>query len=129
MFCTVGAPRQALCSPPLPHLCRLLKGTTSFDALIAAVDSKAFVAAARRAGYTSLTMQVGRGVRLPTTLLPDGATEACEDGFTVRYFRFAPDLSAYVRGAGLVVRRVLPPARAQPRSRSLAQPRGRGQHL
>ena len=75
------------------------------------MDTTAFLDAARRAGYTSLTLQVGRGVRLPTTLLPGGATEACLDGFTVRYFRFAPDLSAHVRGAALVVRCVRRPRR------------------
>ena len=40
-------------------------GTTSFDALVEAVDDPAFVAAALKKGFTSLTIQARLAVREP----------------------------------------------------------------
>ena len=40
-------------------------GTTSFDALIEAVDSKGVQDAILEKGYTSLVVQIGRGKRAP----------------------------------------------------------------
>lgn len=40
-------------------------GTTSFDALIEAVDSKGVQDAILGKGYTSLVVQIGRGKRSP----------------------------------------------------------------
>ncbi len=48
----------ARASPACPSRSIFLTvGTTSFDALVAAVDDAAFVAAASARGYTSLTVQ------------------------------------------------------------------------
>jgi hypothetical protein len=84
----------------------LTVGTTSFDALVAAADTPAFLASCAAKGYTSLTMQarahtcgnivhnnascasslaravshnatqLGRGTYLPCRTVPPGATEA-----------------------------------------------------
>ena len=78
-------------------------GTTSFDALIEALDTPQVVDALRRKGYGSLTMQIGRGAYVPRRLIPTGTTALLAGGFHVEYFTFRPTLDACMRDASLVV--------------------------
>eukprot|EP00271_Cylindrocystis_brebissonii_P009127 TRINITY_DN23790_c0_g1_i1.p1 TRINITY_DN23790_c0_g1~~TRINITY_DN23790_c0_g1_i1.p1 ORF type:complete len:174 (+),score=34.36 TRINITY_DN23790_c0_g1_i1:443-964(+) len=71
-------------------------GTTSFDALIQAVDTVEFRAVLRQKGYTSLIIQIGRGKHIPAKVDP-------LEGVTVEHFTFKPSLANYVRSASLVV--------------------------
>lgn len=69
-------------------------GTTSFDALARAVDDPALVTALEAAGYTSLTLQLGRGAYTPTRTVAEGRDEATTaGGFTVRRVRRACSLN------------------------------------
>ena len=62
----------------------LTVGTTSFDALVRAADDPSLPARLQARGYSSLTLQLGRGSYLPTRLVPPGESEASHAGFTVR---------------------------------------------
>jgi hypothetical protein len=107
-------------------------GTTSFDALIEAMDCASVVATLRAKGYTSLTLQIGRGLYLPRNIVAPGASRAVlrgggsvgegaadedndegRDEFVVEYFDFKPSLEQSMRWAALVVRRGRHPARWQ----------------
>mmetsp|Transcript_14940 Transcript_14940/g.26613 ORF Transcript_14940/g.26613 Transcript_14940/m.26613 type:complete len:106 (-) Transcript_14940:8-325(-) len=81
-------------------------GTTSFDALIEALDSQRVVESLRKRGYTSLTLQIGRGGYIPKNIdainldepedLPQnvsgGASKNTSSTFVCRYYRFKPTL-------------------------------------
>ena len=71
-------------------------GTTSFDALVEALDSPAVVDILRARGYTSLTMQIGRGTYRPRRV-------RTRPGFRVDVFDFRPSLDEAMRAASLVV--------------------------
>ena len=119
---------------PRPHERNVLVtvGTTSFDALIAAMDRLSVVDALRAKGYTSMTMQIGRGAYKPRRVVPlgckrfvhrrgaggkgkrkrvpaDGGAEGADDGgadredFVVEVFEFRPSLDRAMRAASLVV--------------------------
>lgn len=82
-------------------------GTTSFDALVRALDSAEAVEALRARGLGALVLQIGRGAYLPRRLVPAGGAEegAAElpGGFRVAYYRFKPNLGADIAGAELVI--------------------------
>eukprot|EP00250_Pteridium_aquilinum_P005029 c15190_g1_i2 orf=307-813(-) len=69
-------------------------GTTSFDALIKAVDAPECKAAIARQGYSSLVLQIGRGSYLPSK---------DEADIKVDFFTFASDLKDHMRSADLVI--------------------------
>ena len=71
-------------------------GTTSFDALVEALDNPAVVNILRARGYTSLTMQIGRGTYRPRRV-------RTRPGFRVDIFDFRPSLDEAMRAASLVV--------------------------
>jgi beta-1,4-N-acetylglucosaminyltransferase len=72
-------------------------GTTSFDALVEALDSPSVLDALASAGHASLTIQVGRGAYRPSR----GARS--RPGFAVDHFDFRPSLDEAMRGASLVI--------------------------
>ena len=72
-------------------------GTTSFDALVEALDSPSVQDALASAGHASLTIQVGRGAYRPSR----GARS--RPGFAVDHFDFRPSLDEAMRGASLVI--------------------------
>ena len=98
-------------------------GTTSFDALIQALDSVSIVDILRDKGYSSLTLQIGRGSYTPRNILPPGSSravllpggggggddddesspEASSSPFVVECFDFRPSLDQAMRDADLVV--------------------------
>ena len=71
-------------------------GTTSFDALVEALDNPAVVNILRARGYNSLTMQIGRGTYRPRRV-------RTRPGFRVDIFDFRPSLDEAMRAASLVV--------------------------
>eukprot|EP00793_Prasinoderma_coloniale_P000586 PRCOL_00003734-RA len=75
-------------------------GTTSFDALISAVDRAETARALAERGYTSATLQIGRGEYEPHETCP-----ACTGvpGFSVDYYRFKGSLAEDMASASLVV--------------------------
>jgi beta-1,4-N-acetylglucosaminyltransferase len=79
-------------------------GTTRFDALIRAVDRRAFADVLVAAGYTRLIMQIGRAQYTPRQLLPPNQRSArLHSGLAVEYFDFAPSLAEHLGGAALVI--------------------------
>ena len=85
-------------------------GTTSFDALIRALDNHSVVDVLRDKGYSSLTLQIGRGTYAPRNIIPPGASRAVLGGapgtsgeFVVECFDFRPSLDQAMRDADLVV--------------------------
>ena len=71
-------------------------GTTSFDALIEALDSERTVKVLEQRGFTELTLQIGRGTYAPTTLRTRGA-------FKVRVVEYLPSIEREIARAGLVI--------------------------
>ena len=74
-------------------------GTTSFDALIEALDDLSVIDTLRSKGYGSLTLQVGRGSYTPRCILPPECSRAVlggggtgDDEFLVECFDFRPSL-------------------------------------
>ena len=61
-------------------------GTTSFDPLIAALDSQRTLSVLRNKGYNKLTLQVGRGTHVFKEILHGGQEPPAtlSDGFQVR---------------------------------------------
>lgn len=88
-------------------------GTTSFDALIQALDDVSVIDILRSKGYASLTLQIGRGTYTPRNIIPPGRSRAVLAGsfgeasepreFVVECFDFRPSLDEAMRGADLVV--------------------------
>jgi beta-1,4-N-acetylglucosaminyltransferase len=73
-------------------------GTTSFDALVRALDTPRLVDALRRKGFTELTLQVGRGTHVPTSL-----TSRAGRSFAVRVVEYLPSIADEIARAGLVI--------------------------
>ncbi|OVA07407.1 Glycosyl transferase [Macleaya cordata] len=72
-------------------------GTTCFDALVKAVDTREVKEELSRKGYTHLLIQMGRGSYIPTK-------SAGEDGdLTVDYFTFSSSIADYLKSASLVI--------------------------
>ncbi|KAG6525987.1 UDP-N-acetylglucosamine transferase subunit ALG13 homolog [Zingiber officinale] len=72
-------------------------GTTCFDALVKAVDSRQIKEALSKRGYTDLMIQMGRGSYAPSKVSE-------EDGpLTVDYFAFSPSIADYLKSASLII--------------------------
>ncbi|KAJ4766589.1 UDP-N-acetylglucosamine transferase subunit ALG13 [Rhynchospora pubera] len=72
-------------------------GTTSFDKLVAAVDSEPVKAALFRRGFSHLQIQIGRGTYIPSKV-------SGEDGeLEVDYFTFSPTIADHLTAASLVI--------------------------
>lgn len=72
-------------------------GTTCFDALVRAVDTREVQQELSARGYTDLVIQMGRGTYNPKK--SNG-----EDGsLVVDYFTFSPSIVDYLRSASLVI--------------------------
>ncbi|KAK9291686.1 hypothetical protein L1049_019635 [Liquidambar formosana] len=72
-------------------------GTTSFDALVRAVDTYEFKEELSTKGYTHLLIQMGRGSYVPTK-------STGEDGsLSVDYFTFSSSIADHLRSASLVI--------------------------
>uniref|UniRef100_A0A5B7BUZ0 Glycosyl transferase family 28 C-terminal domain-containing protein n=1 Tax=Davidia involucrata TaxID=16924 RepID=A0A5B7BUZ0_DAVIN len=72
-------------------------GTTCFDALVRAVDTKEVKEALSLKGYTHLLIQMGRGTYIPTK-------SSGEDGsLVVDYFTFSSSIADSLRSASLVI--------------------------
>ena len=79
----------------------LTVGTTSFDSLIEAVDTEAFLEVMRACGCQELVLQIGRGSYLPSKYL---TVETCsQHGISFEYFRFKPTLADEMAAADLVI--------------------------
>uniref|UniRef100_A0A0D6R8L8 Glycosyl transferase family 28 C-terminal domain-containing protein n=1 Tax=Araucaria cunninghamii TaxID=56994 RepID=A0A0D6R8L8_ARACU len=72
-------------------------GTTSFDALVKAVDCIQCKAALARRGYTKLLIQLGRGTYFPVKSLGE------DGGLKVDYFTFSPNIAGFLSSAALVI--------------------------
>jgi beta-1,4-N-acetylglucosaminyltransferase len=80
-------------------------GTTSFDALIDVIDSDAFATAAARRGVERITMQIGRGKRVPAAeheIAPDQWVYI-RRGVAYDVYRYKSDIATDMRSANLVV--------------------------
>ncbi|KAK4264058.1 hypothetical protein QN277_029398 [Acacia crassicarpa] len=71
-------------------------GTTSFDALVKAVDSPTFKQELFRKGYTHLLIQMGRGSYVPTK--SEGGSSLAVDHFT-----FSSSIADHLNSASLVI--------------------------
>ncbi|XP_004300032.1 PREDICTED: UDP-N-acetylglucosamine transferase subunit ALG13 homolog [Fragaria vesca subsp. vesca] len=72
-------------------------GTTSFDALVKAVDTQEVKEELSRRGYTNLLIQMGRGSYIPSK------SEGDDDSIVVDYFTFSSSIAEYLRAASLVI--------------------------
>ncbi|QDZ23959.1 glycosyltransferase [Chloropicon primus] len=81
--------------------CFVTVGTTKFEDLIRSVDSEEVRDALVRAGYTNLTLQIGRGEYEPTRVLEPGARGP--SALRVLYFDLCPSLGAYMDESDLVI--------------------------
>ncbi|XP_062004502.1 uncharacterized protein LOC133728929 [Rosa rugosa] len=72
-------------------------GTTSFDALVKAVDTREVKEELSRRGYTEILIQMGRGSYIPSK--SDGG----DDSIAVDYFTFSSSIADYLRAASLVI--------------------------
>ncbi|XP_058780680.1 uncharacterized protein LOC131654761 [Vicia villosa] len=71
-------------------------GTTSFDALVRAMDSENVKKELFAKGYTNLLIQIGRGSFLPTKSEREGS-------LAVDYFTFSSSIADHLRSASLVI--------------------------
>ncbi|KAJ0965552.1 hypothetical protein J5N97_026690 [Dioscorea zingiberensis] len=72
-------------------------GTTSFDALVRAVDSPQVRDELSSKGYTHLLIQMGRGSYFPSKF-------SGEDGsLAVDYFTFSPSIADHLKSASLII--------------------------
>ncbi|CAJ2666528.1 UDP-N-acetylglucosamine transferase subunit ALG13 [Trifolium pratense] len=71
-------------------------GTTSFDALVKAVDSENVKKELLVKGYTHLLIQMGRGSYVPTKSEGEGS-------LVVDYFTFSSSIADHLRSASLVI--------------------------
>jgi len=79
----------------------LTVGTTSFDSLIEAVDTEAFLEAMSACGCQDLVLQIGRGTYLPNKYLN---VETCsQHGISFECFRFKPNLADEMATADLII--------------------------
>ncbi|KAL5714553.1 N-acetylglucosaminyldiphosphodolichol N-acetylglucosaminyltransferase [Ranunculus cassubicifolius] len=72
-------------------------GTTSFDALVKAVDNQEVKEKLYSKGYTHLLIQLGRGSFIPTK---SGGEHG---GLAVDYFTFSSSIADYLKSASLVI--------------------------
>ncbi|CAK4708607.1 hypothetical protein LEN26_006069 [Aphanomyces euteiches] len=70
-------------------------GTTSFDALIQAVDTPEVYATLKKLGYDEIVIQIGRGEYEPRN--------GVNSGLTTSFYRFNPEYKADIRRASLVL--------------------------
>ena len=79
-------------------------GTTSFDELIKIVDTFNFRKALAQKGYTSMTVQIGRGEFIPTSF-PENKCEVFEDlrSFRASWYRFKPSLADDMANADFII--------------------------
>ena len=82
--------------------CLVTIGTTSFDRLMAELDANASVVVGilKQAGFTKLTLQIGRGEYTPSHLV-----ELCKSdpSFEFEYFQFTPSLQSHIDESSFVV--------------------------
>ncbi|XP_072960199.1 uncharacterized protein [Typha angustifolia] len=71
-------------------------GTTCFDALVKAVDSRQVKEALFRKGYTDLLIQMGRGTYIPLKV-------SGNESLSMDYFTFSPSIANYLRSASLII--------------------------
>ncbi|XP_072992669.1 uncharacterized protein [Typha latifolia] len=71
-------------------------GTTCFDALVKAVDSKQVREALSQKGYTDLLIQMGRGTYIPSKV-------SGNESLSMDYFTFSPSIANYLRSASLII--------------------------
>nr|XP_011466454.1 PREDICTED: UDP-N-acetylglucosamine transferase subunit ALG13 homolog [Fragaria vesca subsp. vesca]XP_011466455.1 PREDICTED: UDP-N-acetylglucosamine transferase subunit ALG13 homolog [Fragaria vesca subsp. vesca] len=72
-------------------------GTTSFDALVKAMDTREVKEELSRRGYTEILIQMGRGSYIPSK------SEGGDDSIAVDYFNFSSSIADHVRAASLVI--------------------------
>ncbi|KAL6146629.1 hypothetical protein ACLB2K_057307 [Fragaria x ananassa] len=72
-------------------------GTTSFDALVNAVDTREVKEELWRRGYTEILIQMGRGSYIPSK------SEGGDDSIAVDYFTFSSSIADHLRAASLVI--------------------------
>lgn len=79
-------------------------GTTHFDELISATDTKEFAAAVCNAGYKRLIIQAGEGSYIPHRLFPSDSNSCkLRNGIDVEWFSYAPSLDPYFSVSKLVI--------------------------
>jgi beta-1,4-N-acetylglucosaminyltransferase len=79
----------------------LTVGTTSFDSLIQAVDTDAFLRAIADCGCEELVLQIGRGAYVPNFLNPEQCKKHGVKLFD--FFRFKPTLAEDFSSADLII--------------------------
>ena len=77
-------------------------GTTSFDALVEAMDSEEMVQTLIERGYDSLTIQRGRGTYVPKHIVTSTSSER-SSAIKVQVVEFLPSLDAILKEASLVI--------------------------
>jgi len=84
-------------------------GTTSFDALVEAMDSEEMIQTLIERGYDSLTIQRGRGTYVPKHIVTSTSSERSSAPtpwrtfFKVQVVEFLPSLDAVLKEASLVI--------------------------
>ena len=84
-------------------------GTTSFDALVEAMDSEEMIQTLIETGYDSLTIQRGRGTYVPKHIVTSTSSERSSAPtpwrtfFKVQVVEFLPSLDAILKEASLVI--------------------------
>ena len=84
-------------------------GTTSFDALVEAMDSEEMIQTLIERGYDSLTIQRGRGTNVPKHIVTSTSSERSSAPtpwrtfFKVQVVEFLPSLDAVLKEASLVI--------------------------
>jgi beta-1,4-N-acetylglucosaminyltransferase len=77
-------------------------GTTSFDALVEAMDSEELIQTLIERGYDSLTIQRGRGTYVPKHIVTSTSSER-SSAIKVQVVEFLPSLDAILKEASLVI--------------------------
>ncbi|ONK65896.1 uncharacterized protein A4U43_C06F2090 [Asparagus officinalis] len=85
-------------------------GTTSFDALVKAVDSDKVKEELFRKGYTDLVIQMGRGSYFPSKItslshqvLLTTWISGDDGSLSVDHFTFSPSIADYMESASLII--------------------------
>ena len=76
-------------------------GTTSFDALVEAMDSEELIQTLIERGYDSLTIQRGRGTYVPKHITSTSSERS--SAIKVQVVEFLPSLDAILKEASLVI--------------------------
>jgi len=74
-------------------------GTTDFDDLVREVDTPAFLGAVKALGFAKITVQIGRGNKVPDYL----SKQCPAEGMDFEFFRFQPSLKLYMESADLII--------------------------